>query len=69
MQTVTKPKAVRWYWRAAMLGDSQAMYNLGCCYSDGLGVAKDDSKAARWFAEAAVSLKSFKFRLQQTMHP
>jgi hypothetical protein len=31
------------------------MYNLGCCYSEGMGVAQDDSKAARWYAEAAVS--------------
>jgi TPR repeat protein len=29
------------------------MYNLGCCYADGLGVARDGGKAARWFAEAA----------------
>ncbi len=46
----------RWYWRAANLGDAQAMHNLGCCYSEGIGVERDDNKAAKWFSEAAVSL-------------
>jgi TPR repeat protein len=45
----------RWYWRAANLGDAQAMHNLGCCYADGIGVQPDEGKAAKWFSEAAVS--------------
>ena len=46
-------KAAKWYWRAANLGDAQAMYNLGCCYAHGMGVEEDAGKASRWFAEAA----------------
>lgn len=34
----------RWYWRAANLGSTQAMYNLGCCYSEGFGVPEDSDK-------------------------
>ena len=36
----------RWYWRAANLGDAQAMYNLGCCYCEGLGVPEDTDKVS-----------------------
>ena len=44
---------MRCYRKAAEQGDSQAMYNLGCCYRDGNGVPRDTAEAAYWFFRAA----------------
>ena len=37
-------KAVEWYEKAAAQGYASAQYNLGVCYEDGQGVAKDEKK-------------------------
>ena len=34
-------------------GDAQAQYELGVCYENGTGVAKDYSEAAEWYRKAA----------------
>src|ERR1019366_3953311 len=34
-------------------GDAQAQSNLGLCYAQGRGVAKDDVEAVKWFRMAA----------------
>ena len=34
-------EAVKWYRKAAEQNDAKAQFNLGVCYDDGQGVAKD----------------------------
>ena len=47
-------RKVNAYRKAAQRGDADAMCSLGDCYSSGLlGVAKDDSEAARWYRMSA----------------
>jgi TPR repeat protein len=42
-------EAVRWYRKAAKLGNPAAMFNLGTCYYNGDGVGVGDSLSAVWF--------------------
>src|SRR6202030_3239031 len=42
-----------WYEKAAALGNSEAMNNLGSMYYRGDGVASDDVAARGWFQKAA----------------
>ncbi len=39
--------------RAAKAGDAQAQFSLGCLYSDGDGVEKNEREAVRWYRKAA----------------
>ena len=41
------------YCKAAEQGHSQAQYNLGLCYANGCGVAKNPSEAVKWYRKAA----------------
>ena len=41
------------YLAAAEKGDAQAQYNLGWCYVNGDGVAKDLKQAVYWYRKAA----------------
>ena len=41
------------YRKAAEDGDVNAQYNLGSCYENGEGVAKDQVEAVKWFYKAA----------------
>ena len=42
------------YWRKnAALGNAEAQYILGGCYSQGKGVAKDEAEAVKWYRKAA----------------
>lgn len=43
------------YRMAAELGDARALYNLGSCYRDGAGVAKDESEAYACFSVVIAS--------------
>lgn len=45
--------SVKYYKRAANLGDSGAQNKLGEMYRDGTGVHKDENKAIDWFTKAA----------------
>jgi hypothetical protein len=45
--------AVKWYTKAAELGDSDAMFNLGVCYENGRGVEKSAETAVKWYTKAA----------------
>ncbi|GBL24036.1 secretory immunoglobulin A-binding protein EsiB [Opitutia bacterium] len=36
--------AISWYRKAAEQGLAEAQYNLGGCYANGIGVAKDSCK-------------------------
>ena len=44
-------EAVRWYTAAADR-EPLAMHNLGDCYRDGVGVARDEAKAIEWYNKA-----------------
>ena len=46
-------EAVKWYRKAAEQGHAEAQFNLGCCYANGQGVAKDKVEAYAWFSMAA----------------
>jgi TPR repeat protein len=39
--------------KAAEQGDAEAQYNLGVCYANGQGVAKDEAEAVKWYRKAA----------------
>ncbi len=46
-------KSFRIYDQLAGAGNAKAMGELGNCYANGLGVAKDSLKAAEWFRRGA----------------
>src|SRR5262249_50768359 len=48
-------EARRWYEKAAVAGDSRAMYALGRMYYVGLGGAQDYQQARHWYEQAAVA--------------
>ena len=41
------------YKAKAEQGDAEAQFNLGFCYDDGRGVAKDYGEAVKWYHKAA----------------
>jgi len=45
--------ALEWYHRAAYLGSSSAMYNIGNMYYKGKGVKQDCKTALEWYHKAA----------------
>ena len=47
-------KAVEYFTKAAELGDSMAHHSLGCMYSQGIGVEKDEEMAIRHWEKAAI---------------
>ena len=46
-------KGFQWFLRAAEGGDSDAISNVGICYSNGQGVEKDYAKSIHYFTLAA----------------
>ena len=46
-------EAVKWYRKAADQNHAKAQYNLGFCYHNGRGVAKDYVEGYMWFLLAA----------------
>lgn len=46
-------RAFSWYARAAALGHTKAMFNMGGCYLRGLGTPRDEAKALDCFSRAA----------------
>lgn len=46
-------KAFPLWQEAAQRGNTTAQYNLGLCYSNGWGTARDDSQAKYWWEKAA----------------
>jgi len=51
--TVDWEQRAKGYRKAAEQGNAKAQYNLGVCYSDGAGVAKDAAEAVKWYRRAA----------------
>ena len=50
---VAVPGKFQEYKTKAEQGDAEAQFNLGFCYDDGRGVAKNYAKAAKWYRKAA----------------
>jgi len=46
-------EALKWYYRAAELGNAEAMNALGVAYATGRGVPVDHAESLRWFVTAA----------------
>ena len=44
---------MKWYRKAAEQNHAEAQYNLGVCYDEGEGVAKDQVEAVKWYRKAA----------------
>ena len=44
---------MKWFEKSASLGYAQAQCNLGACYYNGNGVAKNHTEAEKWFKLAA----------------
>jgi hypothetical protein len=44
--------AAFWFTKAAEQGNNDAQYNLGICFQKGIGVARDQTAAYRWFRAA-----------------
>ncbi len=42
-----------WFNEAAKKGSDVGMFNLGCCYRDGIGIDADAEQAAEWFKKSA----------------
>jgi len=42
-------RLLSWYRRAAEAGHAAAQFNLGVCYRNGEGVAKDAEQAVSWY--------------------
>ena len=53
-----QPKKITTFWveivkKAAEKGEASAMFNLGLCYKNGIGVEKNLMEAVKWFKKAA----------------
>ena len=46
-------EAVKWFRKAADLGEPNAQYNLGLCYYKGQGIKQDLEEAVKWLKKAA----------------
>lgn len=51
-QTVDGAAAEKWYKKAALLADEDAMYNLGILYGEGAVFEKDNIKSLAWLGAA-----------------
>lgn len=47
-------ESFKWFLRAAKQGNRNAQLNVARMYQDGIGVAKDNGSAEKWFAKAEV---------------
>jgi len=45
--------AIKFYIKSANLGFAAAQYNVGCFYSNGIGVPENKAEAAKWYQLAA----------------
>jgi TPR repeat protein len=61
-------KAFEWFLRSARAGCSLAFFNLGLCYSEGLGVPVSANEALTWYGKGAELGDSFaQFNLGQML--
>ena len=50
---MNKQEAVKWFRKAADLGNGVAMWNLGRCYEEGEGVEKSIDQTVYWYKKGA----------------
>ena len=65
-------EAVRWYRKAAEQGHAEAQYNLGSCYDNGDGVAKDEIEAYAYWNLSGITFEEARKRrasLEKKMSP
>ena len=66
-------EAVKWYRKAAELGNAKAMVGLGLMYDYGDGVIEDDVEAYAWFNVAAAKGQNkaaeLRDKIKKTMTP
>jgi hypothetical protein len=55
--TENDPEAVKWYQKSANQDYAKAQYQLGKCYLNGEGIAKDETKAKTWLKKAVRNKK------------
>ncbi|PKA57790.1 F-box protein [Apostasia shenzhenica] len=46
-------EALKWFYKAAKLGNARAQYSLALCLHKGRGVKRNSSEAAKWYLRAA----------------
>ncbi len=46
-------QAIKWYCKAAVLGEPRSINNLGVMHRNGFGVSKNDDTALKWYRMAA----------------
>ena len=46
-------KVVKWWQKSAVRGDTDALYKLGMCYENGIGIEKDIAEALNWYYKSA----------------
>ena len=65
MNLTFKTQAVEWFQKAAKAGDSNAMYNLGVLYTQGVeGVPENQQLAFDYFSQVLIRIRS---KCQQTV--
>lgn len=52
-----------WFEQAAAAGDPVGAYNYAVCLAEGVGLPRDDAKAAEWFRKAAENVVNAQYRL------
>lgn len=63
-----RSKAFEWFLKSAKADCSLAFFNVGLCYSEGLGVKKDANEAVSWYRKGAELGDSFaQFNLGQML--
>jgi len=45
-------EAIKWYRKAAQLGNVEAQFNLGGIYQEGVVVPQDSAEATEWYLKA-----------------
>lgn len=59
----TEPAPVHeWFEKAAESGDAIGAYNFAVCLAEGVGVERDDARAAQWFRRAADHIVNAQYR-------
>ena len=48
---MSKTKAFEWYLKSAEQGNASAMFNLGFCYSNGVGTDMSTLTALKWYSK------------------
>lgn len=60
---ITEPAPVHeWFEKAAESGDAIGAYNFAVCLAEGIGLERDEARAAQWFRRAAENVVNAQYR-------